>query len=304
MEEYYKFVYDETEVKRFYDLIVEPMGLDPWEVYYFSLSARNKALTKEEREEYHIGRSEMIEKTIIRKTGYNEFIKKIYSKEMNKKGLLTKNGMPYPEKSLRLYWNLNPSNCEIMLKDMTETIFQIQSELYHSAISNSKEGLDHSYYILRKLPETQLSSLARNTTRHYWLDYEMDIDFEITSMSDYDTFIENAKPVMRELFGEGNSYIITSPGGLHFPIKHQAIARLGKKLNEREPFIMETDYGYIVRDHDPNQCFIYSILEIIKSLKTFKIDEFIRNKNEMITMPGTYCYNKKGELKSPKIIEV
>ncbi len=68
----YKFIQDKYELKRFYDFILP--DLLPNEVYFVSLSARNKYLTTEERYDLSLGRTEMFERRIIKKKNGIDFI--------------------------------------------------------------------------------------------------------------------------------------------------------------------------------------------------------------------------------------
>ena len=58
------------EAKEFASMLA-PLNMD--EVYFISLSARNKYLTQEERDEYSLGRTEMFAREIITKNTDFEF---------------------------------------------------------------------------------------------------------------------------------------------------------------------------------------------------------------------------------------
>ena len=78
------------------------------EVYFISLSARNKYLTDEEREYYGLGRTEMFARTLIRDKYDMEYpMRKLKSALGYKR---TKNGYEIPEKCLVTYININPSS--------------------------------------------------------------------------------------------------------------------------------------------------------------------------------------------------
>jgi len=64
-----QIIYDEDQVRQFHALL-KPLVKD--EVYFLSMSARNKYLTQEERELYNLGRSEMMSRKIVKtsRTGF------------------------------------------------------------------------------------------------------------------------------------------------------------------------------------------------------------------------------------------
>ena len=65
MDETYKIVWSEEELKNFYDKVLARQPLLPNEVRYISLSVRNKYLTEDERANYCLGRSEMFAREFI-----------------------------------------------------------------------------------------------------------------------------------------------------------------------------------------------------------------------------------------------
>lgn len=95
-----QFIYDENELKKFFDLYV-PDSL-PNEVYFISLSARNKYLTPEEKEELGLGKTEMMERRIIREKNWNKFIRSIRKFETNERAITSKNGFCIPKKCMTI----------------------------------------------------------------------------------------------------------------------------------------------------------------------------------------------------------
>ena len=100
----YNFIYDEAEVDKFFSLL-SPLKTD--EVYFISLSARNKYLGKEEREFYSLVRTEMFARRLVRQ---DRHIKSIRTLETNDGSYLTKNGKNIPAKCIIVYANINPSS--------------------------------------------------------------------------------------------------------------------------------------------------------------------------------------------------
>lgn len=269
--ETYKFVGDLEEIKKFYIYTVPKIERD--QILYFSLSARNKCLTDEERKYYQLGRSEMIEKTIIRHNSFEHFLSKIYSKEMNINGMLTKAMIPYPQKSLRLYWNINPSSVTKVLFEQQKMINEMNIELVSSALKGSKDGVEESFYKMRKVFDKTLSLYSRCITERTWIDFECDID----SSNNIEKFEKHIHNYFSLIFPLGSFLIIKTPGGYHFMIKLEQIQKRGSIIK-----------------NDPNKSIINDI-KIQLNNEGIIYDEVIRNDNEMIILPGTYCYDKNGK---------
>lgn len=98
-------IYDKTQLQKFANILPE---LTKNEVYFVSLSARNKYLSEEERLFYHLGRTEMFGRKLIRnKENYAERIERLINSLPSYK---TKNGKNMPEKAMVCYANINPSD--------------------------------------------------------------------------------------------------------------------------------------------------------------------------------------------------
>jgi|GEM_PF-860898 len=113
--ETYKFMHSQEELRWWWDYGVPP--LKPNEIYFLSLSCRNKSLTEEERQYYQCGRSEMFAKQQIRHDTWEDFLKHVKRFEVRRDAYLTKSGVPFPQKSLVVYWNLTPIDVEIFVVD-------------------------------------------------------------------------------------------------------------------------------------------------------------------------------------------
>jgi hypothetical protein len=264
-KEYYKFIADEAELRWFYDYAVPK--IEEANVLFWSLSARNKVLNEEERKTYKLGRSEMIHKTVIRKNGFSFFLESLYGAECNVKGMLTKARVPYPQKSLRLYWNLNSSDVRRVLFEQQRLINEHNSEMIDAALKRSDEAIDSAFHKIRRIFDSTLSLYSRCTGKKMWMDFEVDFDGFCSDLQKND-FIEFARTRLVNLLGRGGFLIVSSPSGFHFPIKRSVV---------KFPPI--------------------TIVDIIKNAaEQAKIvtSECIRNENEMICLPSTYTYDSKG----------
>lgn len=293
---YYSFIYDEEEVKFFFDNILPDLA--PTEVYFLSLSARNKYLTQEEREKYDLGRTEMFSKTIVRERDWFKFLRKIRRMECHKDGYLTRTGYSIPEKCIICYVNINPSNILTALHNFKIILGEYEMELASLLLSNRRDtanivkrlkGLDNNYY----------SCLQNNRGTKYWIDIDIDTK---------DGALYNKKSVLDFLESKKlkNYWWIDTKSGYHLLIKRseltfnpeEIVCFLYKELHSyydaeiRNSLILEShkDTFFIEKIHNT----ILSSLEI--PLKTPSPElrkklygyEIIINKNEMIPLPGTY----------------
>jgi len=96
---------NKEQFDRFIDILPD---LEKDEVYFVSLSARNKYLTEDERKEFSLGRTEMFSREIARdKSGLYYVMNKLKASLEYRR---TKNGKEIPSKSLVVYANINPSS--------------------------------------------------------------------------------------------------------------------------------------------------------------------------------------------------
>jgi len=263
--DYYRFIADEVEMKWFYDYAVPNIFED--NVLFMSLSARNKLLTKEEREKYQLSRSEMMRKTVIRKNGFKYLLETIRSLECNKEGMLTKAGLPYPDKALRVYWNLNTTSCMKVLYEQRKLVDEHTQELIAAALKRSDVAIDSAYHKIRKIFDSTLSLYAKSCGKKMWMDFEIDLD-GFYSESQKDDFLELTSSRLIELLGRGNFLVISSPSGFHFPVKRSAVKF-------------------------PPNVIVYMIKTTAEQMK-IAVSECTRNENEMVCLPSTYAYDSRG----------
>jgi hypothetical protein len=257
--DYYKFIADEDELRFFWNYGIPPLQRN--ELYFVSLSARNKKLDEEERIKYAVGRSEMFAKQQIRHDSYKEFIKHIKRFEVRKDAYLTKSDVPYPEKVLVCYWNIVPIDAYKAMKDQMAYLTETLIGLSDSCLKGSKNGIEESFYKIKKSFDTCQSLFARNFGKKYWLDIDIDAD----NLRDVD--IERIKSIFKmHKYVDGEIMIIKTGGGVHCLV-------LASKLKE-----------------NPDN-FCHEIENDLK-LHNIEVHEIIRNKNEMIPLPGTYQYGE------------
>jgi hypothetical protein len=252
--ENYQFLIDEYILRFFWDYGIPPLKKN--EIYFLSLSARNKRLDEDERKYYQIGRSEMFAKQQIRHDSFDELLKHVKRFECREDAYLTKAGLPYPAKVLVCYWNLCPVDAYKAMKDQMSYLTEILSSLADSAIKNSQGGIDESFYKIRKSFDTCQSLFARNFGTKYWIDFDIDGTFTET-----DCF--NIRDIIFTLgaCNTGDVMIIKTAGGAHFLIKKSTIHVNPLHISDG----------------------------IFMKMKA-NIKEIVVNKNEMCPLPGTRQY--------------
>ena len=126
----YTFVYDEEQVKRFHSLL---SPLKDEEAYFFSLSARNKYLSTEERKEIDLGRTEMFARRLVKRGDYETFIRVLRGYEANDGAYTSRSNYPLPGKCLVLYANINPVSGKKALKEFYDKTTQLLFDLSDNA---------------------------------------------------------------------------------------------------------------------------------------------------------------------------
>lgn len=245
----YKLIYDENELKKYFDIIMQP--LLKTEVFFISLSARNKYLTKEEREFYQLGRTEMFVKNIIRDYNYEKFIRTIRRFETNEGSYLTKNGKDIPSKCIIIYMNINPSSTIKAFKEFNKTMNEYMFELAQCSINGQE--IDNISNKINKMNNLLMTCYQKNVGSKYWID----VDFDIPKEAFYliEIFTNELK------INNVNYYIINTKNGYHVLLKKDTI---NYNFNET--------------------------IKLVNEIASKKLNDFeiILNKNAMIPLPGTY----------------
>lgn len=223
----YHIVADEKEMEWFFNHVITPPR--PEETYMICLSARSKKLTEEERLLYQLGRGEMMRTELIRRKGGNwnfEIYKQgPYKYNCDENAMLTKAGVPYPEKCLVCYAYVNPSDELDCVHDTYQFFNAIEHELLESYKKGSLDGVNDHLEKLPKIFEHLRSCHATNISRRIWRDFDADVD-PIDGMTK-----EDAKKVvytalvfaLNKFYGKGNYVIVETSGGYHSLVKVEAM---------------------------------------------------------------------------------
>lgn len=251
----HSFIYDINELKKFYDKCIP--DLEDFEVFFLSLSARNKYLTKEEQKELSLGRTEMFSRRIVRLKDFDRLTRVITQLECNEEGYKTKTNASIPNKCIVVYWNINPSNS---LKAYRKFNKIINEYTFEAVNADKKEDISRRF---NKMDIQLMNAYQTERGRRIYIDMDVDVMPE-----DGQAEVVSA---MAQFFEEKNvDYnIIDTKGGVHFLVR---AASLG--VNKVNPNLaIEVGFEALSRFHDRDV--------------TPEEFEIIINKNAMIPLPGT-----------------
>lgn len=256
----YQFIYDIDELKWFYDNILPP--LNPTEVYFISLSARNKYLTDEEKGIFQLGRTEMFNKTIVRKREWERFLRTIRKFEINEGGYTTKNNSDIPQKCITCYININPSSTLQAISSFKKVLAEYEVEIASMALLGKKGDIENLGYRLSKLDNNLYTCYQNSRGKRYWIDIDMDVDKE------YDIWNNRLFKEWMNSKKLNTFYFIDTKSGYHLLIKKDEL-----KFNPQEII------DWITQD--------YLHYQHVESFNTNEF-EIIQNFNEMIPVPGLF----------------
>ena len=308
--EHYKLVADEEELKWFYDHAVYPLKRN--EAYAFCLASRHKKLSEEERKGTGLGRSEMLDPTVVfadrdGNLTYERWKKGIRAYECHKETFTTKEGLPFPAKTLVCYFHINPCDELKVVSDLKKYINIHEQELIDSAmrdidraneianISNdlrllvsdkpSLTAIDHMEKRIKALncktnesgASQSLYKMCKSLSKMKRLQFD---NVGTKYWVDFDMDLNDAGKAIREeiytvwynycteKLGKGNFIIVQTSGGYHTMVKKEVI-----QWNPTE-FINE---------------FMNTTLGTLLTVQNY-IDELVYNTNAMIPVPSTYQY--------------
>lgn len=254
MSKHIQLIHDENEVKWFFDHVMPP--LTDTECYFLSLSARNKYLSPEEREELELGRTEMFEKRIIRERSWEKFIRTLRKLECDERGYTTKNNSPIPSKSLVCYLNINPSNTVKAIAEFQKLL----NEYFIEASSIAFEKSDNTNLAKRfnKLDNNLMTYYQQATGTRHWIDFDLALPKDTETLYSLDH--------MLQLQGLSHYYWISTKSGYHL--------LLPKSQLTFNPQVLVDSMCWVIEEEQ----------QLCKKGEY----EVIYNKNAMIPLPGTY----------------
>lgn len=203
---------DENEFNNFvYNVLPD---LKDGEVYFLSLSARNKYLDEDEREYYNLGRTEMFLRTVIRSK--DQFKHKMREIGASLDGRRTKSGLPFPEKAMVVYVNINPSNMVKASTDLTKTLVGMQNDLLTGMLNDKQPSLNG----FLRLDRLAMDSIQKATGQRVFLDVDLD-----------STDVEDARLLENSLC-DLPFHVVQTHGGYHFLVYRESLNQSNVRLHE------------------------------------------------------------------------
>jgi len=199
-------IHDQQLFNSFTQNVLPP--LQDGEVYFLSLSARNKYLAKEERERFKLDRTEMFSRTLCR--GNWDYAMSKMTASLSYK--TTKSGLPFPKKALVVYVNINPSSMASASLEFAKNVMNVSSEMLKSYRNGKTPNLKQ----LDKADRLLMNYIQKSKSVRYFLDIDVDAPVEL------------AEEMSTALYIYGlDHYKIRTKGGMHFLIRRD-ILRLRK----------------------------------------------------------------------------
>lgn len=215
-------IHDRKEYLKFLEYLPE---LENDEVYFLSLSARNKYLTDEERVEYDLGRTEMFSRQIaFDKDGIIHALNKMRA-DLDVR--TTRNGSPMPEHCLVVYINVHPSSTLKAYRRFSEQMDRHYEEAF-LGLRNGSEASD-MWIPFRRITTNLMNHIQKATSRKLLVDVDIDGDDEKES---------------RQLVQEVNDFlsahgcgrmVVKTQGGFHVLVPSKYLGKevpLFQKLQE------------------------------------------------------------------------
>lgn len=196
-------IQDYSELSRFYDKLYD---LERDEIFFVSLSCRNKYLSEEERKKYHLSGNEMFCREFIFEKNMEKFVEifeKMYHDFFFK---------DLPEKGLVTYFNLNPtSSIKAYLnfkKEMDEELVRLVDSLHTG--TEYREQVYHRFKNSQSVLKTQFQKYRSRKIL-------IDVDFDVKSKDPIEEFQD-------ELLKNDVMYFTTETrSGYHVTMKKDTI---------------------------------------------------------------------------------
>ena len=245
LEGNYKFVADPSELAWFFDHVLIDLSKEQIKKsYLMCICTRPKKLSAEERELYGISGSDgvMMREEIISARGKDkiwdtqEFIGHIYKYECPKRGMITKKGYAYPDKSLAVMIYAEPSDevavANGLVKYANEIIAQTIEACERTINFGKVDGIKGQLEKMAGVARKSKALYAENTVKTF-IHYDFDLNNESRDDKTREIFEGYLKEDLRDVFGKGNYFIIKTNGGYHILVKRTCLSEANKRIFER-----------------------------------------------------------------------
>lgn len=259
----YKVIADETELKWFFDNVVQKPLL--YESYLAVFICRHKKLTEEEKETLGMSRrnAEFLAHQSFRlnrkqEWTFRNFLCTLKRFEVNEEAYLTEKDEPLPTKTLAILFYVNPSDdikvCEKLVAEYNETTESIlKAHLNGKSVDDCITGYRWFTNVANRVKHLQ----ANQKGSRYWLDYDIDVPkwFKYDKFNWDNEFINYARNypdetdvynkfvdeylsihkvmpnyyydrlchIFTDFYGKGNYVIIDTSGGYHILVRTDKI---------------------------------------------------------------------------------
>ena len=266
----------EEELKWFYNHMLR--DLKPGESWMICLGAREKKLDEEERKLYFLGRSEMMRENIVRfhhvGEPYKWFSEAVYAYNMDKHGLTTKNGLPYPDKTMVVYLTLNPCSSLECVRDVKQYIEVLMDEMIDSIEKGSVEGVEDHKFKMSKVFDHFKSVHARNPSEKLLVDFDVDAKFDKETE---DEVFHKLSEEIQKFYPKGSFAFVRTSGGIHIVVKHNVM-----KCNPGD--VVTAIQNFLKNNNIESDEVIYNVRKTSDRIGNQK------RASAMIPCPGTYQY--------------
>lgn len=254
---YESLIRDDYHICLFYHHVLK--GLEASEVNFLSAAARTKYLTKEQREKIRLGKTQMLGKTLIKRSDYKSFYNQVQRLDAESSFYTDYDGHIIPRECMVMYVNINPSSALKALYEFKKILCEYEMEATRLLLHNTCEEKKSEYFERIKTVINRLYScfqVARSRKR--WID----IDCDIHNVNTYNVFktTQNYASTL-EGFKDSKIFGIATRGGLHILVRTEGLKDNPEKLVKFINTYVRAEGG--------------------------SIDEIKINKNEMVPLPGT-----------------
>lgn len=219
------------------------------ELYFLSLSARNKYLSEDDRERYSLGRTEMFSRQIaMDRDGIALALNRMAGDLVCKR---TRSGLEIPNRSLVVYMNIHAMSSLKAYSTFVEEMNRHQSETIHALLNGNTPNLSAFLRMQTRL----MNHIQRAVgTKKY-----VDIDVDAPQMTANDIRDVISGELQHNAIGH---LVIRSRGGYHIMVNTADLKDANFQLHR---FVQEQNK--LAEKEDGEVCF---------------------NSNAMVPMPGTY----------------
>lgn len=282
----YKFLYDEEELRKWFDVLVpNDDSLLSYESLFLSLAARNKYIDKE-KEEANLNKTYMFNRSLVngknKKYLWNNFLIAIRRLEVAEGGykIQSKKGdylVDIPNEAMVVYSNINPVNNIQALLVLKDSIAKIEKELW--VATANKNSTQNCFMDIARLDYLAEQSYGKAPSKRRWFD--VDIDYEFVNDKHRDhlmkilwdvTQMSLAEIIEENKFDKSDFVVINTANGFHILF---AVELCGK-LKKGPDYILN-----LIRDKVINN------IVLIKSKEIIFYKECKLNDNGIVPLPGT-----------------